>query len=103
MFRHFALAAALFAFAGLSLAPTTATPVGNSQAAIVAQASLPPLFSTDSAAQSHCPKDVVVWLNIPSGIYHYKGERWYGRTKHGAYACEKEAIKAGDRASENGQ
>jgi hypothetical protein len=38
-----------------------------------------------------------------SGIYHYKGERWYGRTKHGAYACEKEAIKAGDRASLNGQ
>jgi|GEM_PF-4811875 hypothetical protein len=39
----------------------------------------------------------------PSGIYHYKGDRWYGRTKHGAYACEKEAIAAGDRASLNGQ
>ena len=63
----------------------------------------PPLFNTESQAQAHCPKDVVVWLNIPSGIYHYKGERWYGRTKHGAYACEKEAIKVGDRASENGQ
>ena len=34
-----------------------------------------------------------MWLNIPSGIYHYKGERWYGLTKHGAYACEKEAIR----------
>lgn len=70
---------------------------------LVAQAALPSLFSTESQAQAHCPKDVVVWLNIPSGIYHYKGERWYGHTKHGAYACEKEAIRAGDRASENGQ
>ena len=75
----------------------------DTQRAVVAQASLPPLFDTESAAQARCPKDVVVWLNIPSGIYHYKGERWYGHTKHGAYACEKEAIKAGDRASENGQ
>ena len=60
-------------------------------------------FDTEDAAQAHCPNDVVVWLNIQSGIYHYKGERWYGKTKHGAYVCEKEAIAAGDRASENGQ
>jgi hypothetical protein len=81
----------------------TVAPVGASSSIVVAQAALPPLFNTESDAQAHCPRDVVVWLNIPSGIYHYKGERWYGRTKHGAYACEKEAIKAGDRASENGQ
>jgi hypothetical protein len=103
MFKRFALAAALFAFAGLLPSYGAAAPVPAAQAAVVAQASLPPLFDTESAAQAHCPKDVVVWLNIPSGIYHYKGERWYGRTKHGAYACEKEAIKAGDRASLNGQ
>jgi hypothetical protein len=103
LFKHFALAAALFVFVGLPSTPAVATLTAGSQAAIVAQAALPPLFDTESAAQAHCPKDVVVWLNIPSGIYHYKGERWYGRTKHGAYACEKEAIKAGDRASLNGQ
>ncbi len=101
MFKRFALAAALFAVLGLppglQAAPALAT-----QPAVVAQ-SLPPLFSTEDAAQAHCPHDTVVWLNIPSGIYHYRGERWYGRTKHGAYACEKEAIAAGDRASENGQ
>jgi hypothetical protein len=102
MLKRFALAAALFAFAGLLPSYSTAAPMPAAQAAVVAQ-SLPPLFDTESAAQAHCPKDVVVWLNIPSGIYHYKGERWYGRTKHGAYACEKEAIKVGDRASLNGQ
>ncbi len=103
MFKRLALVAALFAFAGLLPTHGASSPVLAAQAAVVAQASLPPTFSTESAAQAYCPKDVVVWLNIPSGIYHYKGERWYGRTKHGAYACEKQAIKAGDRASENGQ
>jgi hypothetical protein len=103
MVKRLALVAALFAFAGLAPMQSPAAPVAVAQTANVAQASLPPVFDTESAAQAHCPKDTVVWLNIPSGIYHYKGERWYGRTKHGAYACEKEAIKAGDRASENGQ
>lgn len=103
MFKRFALIAALFAFAGLFPVHGMAAPASPSQAVIIAQASLPPLFSTEGEAQAHCPRDVVVWLNIPSGIYHYKGERWYGRTKHGAFACEKEAIRAGDRASENGQ
>ncbi len=103
MFKGLALAAALFGSAAL-LPSYGATPsVAAIQPAVVAQASLPPLFDTESAAQAHCPKDVVVWLNIPSGIYHYKGERWYGRTKHGAYTCEKEAVRAGDRASLNGQ
>jgi hypothetical protein len=103
MVRRSALLAALFTFAGLTSVQSPAAPVAIAQSANVAQASLPPLFSAEDAAQAHCPRDVVVWLNIPSGIYHYKGERWYGRTKHGAYACEREAIKAGDRASENGQ
>ncbi len=103
MFKRFAFAAALLGFAALLPSYGAASPVVAALSAVVEQAPLPPLFDTESAAQVHCPKDVVVWLNIPSGIYHYKGERWYGRTKHGAYACEKEAIKAGDRASENGQ
>jgi hypothetical protein len=27
-------------------------------------------FDTEHAAQKHCPKDTVVWLNANSGIYH---------------------------------
>jgi hypothetical protein len=44
-----------------------------------------------------------VWVNLPSGIYHYKGERWYGRTNDGQYMSERDAIKAGYRATRNGQ
>ena len=61
------------------------------------------LFQTEQTAQQHCPTDTVVWLNLPSGIYHFKGQRWYGNTKNGAYVCEKEADQAGDRATRNGQ
>jgi hypothetical protein len=61
------------------------------------------LYQSQDAAQSHCHSDTVVWLNTNSGVYHFQGERWYGRTKHGAYVCEKDADAAGDRATENGQ
>ncbi len=70
--------------------------------AIVAYASIP-MFSTEAAAQRHCPSDVVVWLNTKTGIWHEKGMRWYGRTKHGAFVCRKEAAAAGYRDTENGQ
>ena len=61
------------------------------------------LYRTEQQAQNHCPKDTVVWLNLPSGIYHFKGQRWYGNTNNGAYVCEQEADQAGDRATQNGQ
>jgi hypothetical protein len=61
------------------------------------------LFQNEQQAQKHCPQDVVVWLNLSSGIYHFKGQRWYANTNNGAFVCEKEADLAGDRATENGQ
>ena len=60
-------------------------------------------FPEEAKAQQHCPKDVVVWLNLPTMIWHYKGQRWYANTIHGAYACEKEAGAAGARETRNGQ
>jgi hypothetical protein len=60
-------------------------------------------FGSEQAAQHHCPGDTVVWLNLPTGIYHLKGQRWYGRTKDGAYVCRKEADSDGDRQDLNGQ
>ena len=48
-------------------------------------------------------QSVKVWVNTPSGVYHYPGQRWYGRTKHGEYMTEKEAIVKGYRGTHNGQ
>lgn len=61
------------------------------------------LFTTEVEAQKHCPADVVVWVNTPTGIYHFKGMRWYGNTKSGAFVCQKEGNQAGYRATRNGQ
>jgi hypothetical protein len=61
------------------------------------------LFVAETEAQKHCPSDVVVWMNTPTGIYHLKGMRWYGNTNHGAYVCQKEGDQAGYRATKNGQ
>ena len=82
------------------------------RAALLALAMLPLLaaayamaarFTSEREAQAHCPKDVVVWVNLPTGVYHFKGQRWYGNTKSGAYECCKEADQEGSRPTHNGQ
>jgi hypothetical protein len=60
-------------------------------------------FTSEAQAQQHCPADTVVWLNLPTMIWHYKGERWYARTKNGAFVCKKEASVSGARETRNGQ
>ncbi len=101
MFKR--LAAALLG-AALLLSPATASASRHKAVtqAPVSAGSLQ-LFASESAAQRHCPRDEVVWLNTNSGIYHEKGMRWYGNTKSGAYVCRKEADSAGDRDTRNGQ
>jgi len=100
--RLFQLVALSVLAASLSGAPAFAG-FGTFDASIVAAASQLHLFQTEAAAQAHCPRDDVVWLNTNTGIYHEKGMRWYGRAKHGAFVCRKEADAAGDRDSRNGQ
>ncbi len=50
-----------------------------------------------------CPGDHVVWVNATSSVYHYQGERWFGRTRHGQFEREKDAEAEGNRAMRNGQ
>lgn len=42
-------------------------------------------------------KEVKVWVNTHSGVYHCPGSRWYGKTKQGKYMGECAAQKAGYR------
>ncbi len=56
-------------------------------------------YRTEAEAKGHCPTDTVVWVNLRSKIYHFAATKNYGTTKQGAYACEREALGRGDRAS----
>jgi hypothetical protein len=50
-----------------------------------------------------CPGDQLVWVNIPSHIYHFKGQRYFGSTKSGKFMCQRDADHEGDREDLNGQ
>ena len=64
---------------------------------------IPASYVTNSSARAEQTKtekkEVKVWVNTASGVYHCPGTRWYGKTKHGEYMPECEAIKKGDRAA----
>jgi hypothetical protein len=60
-------------------------------------------FQFEAQAKRHCPDDTVVWLKQPTHTYLFKGMRWYGNTKKGAYVCRKEADAEGARPARNGQ
>jgi hypothetical protein len=42
-----------------------------------------------------------VWVNTESHVYHKEGSKWYGKTKHGKYMSEADAVNEGDKASKN--
>jgi hypothetical protein len=57
-------------------------------------------FSTVAAAAAHCPSDTVVWSSFSSSrVFHLAASKYYGKTKHGAYICEKDAVAYGYHAS----
>ncbi len=57
-------------------------------------------FSSEQAAKGHCPGDAVVWVNLGgSKAYHMSGNKFYGKTKHGAFMCQKEADQSGFHAA----
>ena len=58
-------------------------------------------FANETLAKARCPRDVVVWANLDSKIYHFTGNKDYGNPKEGAYMCEKDALQQGIRAAKN--
>ncbi len=58
-------------------------------------------YATEGEAKSHCPGDTVVWANTRSKVYHFAGSRTYGKTRVGAYMCERDTVAAGIRSARN--
>jgi uncharacterized iron-regulated membrane protein len=105
MFR-IAVATVFLAWSGLALAQQPATqgrPSGPATTMPSRTAAAPATaeYSTEAEAKSHCPSDLVVWANTKSKVYHFAGTRNYGKTKQGAYMCQKDSDSAGFRAAKN--
>ena len=88
---------------------TTTTPNGPKMAP---SAPMSPAAATPKTSVTNLPKGNqptvayqappsagMVWVNKETKVYHKEGDRWYGRTKQGAYMSEADAVKAGYRAS----
>ncbi len=58
-------------------------------------------FATEMEAKAHCPGETVVWANTRSKVYHFEGSRAFGKTRRGAYMCEKDTVAAGIRSAKN--
>jgi hypothetical protein len=56
-------------------------------------------FKSEAAAKAHCPTQTVVWVNTHGRVFHMPRSKYYGKTRYGAYACEKAAEAAGFHAS----
>ncbi len=54
-----------------------------------------PGYKTEAAAKAACAGDTVVWHARRSKVFHTSQSRYFGKTKGGAYVCEKAALADG--------
>lgn len=74
---------------------------GESPARSSAPAPAPPAKEATSSPSQGTAGRGMVWVNLDSGVYHYEGTRYYGKTKNGKYMSEADAVKAGYHAAKN--
>jgi len=82
---------------GPRMAPSA--PMAPPQAAPRTPVTNLPQANGPTVAYQAPPSAGMVWVNKETKVYHKEGDRWYGRTKQGAYMSEADAMKAGYRAS----
>jgi len=88
-----------------SAANTSAPSGANTSAPSGATHSAPKASSSEGepeVAARTAPAAGMVWVNTATKVYHYEGDRWYGKTKEGKFMTEADAMKAGFRASKEG-
>src|SRR5260370_11386726 len=80
----------------LALALAVAVPFG---ASAKPKGSPAPAGSLSITVPSCAAGDPAVWVNTSSKIYWAEGTEYYGKTKHGGYACTSAAKALGARAA----
>ena len=72
-------------------AATSSAPAPKSAAAKTKASSAPPADAAPGGGPGQ------VWVNKNSKVYHCPSDRWYGKTKNGAYMSEADAKAQGNR------
>jgi hypothetical protein len=89
--------------APVAASPPAATP-GSAETPVAASTPSAHKSRSSSAAGSSAnesttaqtpPQPGMVWVSRRSKVYHVEGDRWYGKTKHGEWMTEADAVKAG--------
>jgi hypothetical protein len=80
-------------------APTAAKSTAVPTPAVSAAAPTPPAKATKtpvtpSVAQTP-PAPGMVWVNTATKVFHREGDPYYGKTKHGKFMSEADAVAAG--------
>jgi len=60
-----------------------------------------PGYKTEAGAKAACGMGAVVWHATGSKAYHTAKSKYFGKTKHGAYVCEKAAMEDHLHAAKN--
>ena len=58
-------------------------------------------YKTEMAAKAACGTGGVAWHATGSKVFHIAGSKYFGKTKHGAYVCEKTALATGVHKATN--
>ena len=60
-----------------------------------------PGYKTEASAKAACGMSGVVWHATGSKAFHGPKSKYFGKTKHGAYVCEKAALADHLHAAKN--
>ncbi len=88
---------------GLTLAPVAAAQAAHTKKSVAGHTSTTALhgYKTESEAKAGCGADTVVWHARSSKVFHTAKSKYFGKTKHGAFVCEKAALAKGLHAGKS--